>query len=136
MSSMSSTSTLAVAALERARLVVADAVDEVVGELLGVHVAHPHVGVQRAGVVADRVQQVGLAQPGLAVDEERVVRLGRRLGDRDRRRVREAVARADDEGVEGVLRVQPGRLDAAARGRADGCCQDVGLVVIAGASRW
>ena len=59
----------------------------------------------------DRVQQVGLAQPGLAVDEQRVVGLGRRLGDRDGGRVGEAVARADDEGVEGVLRVQPGRLD-------------------------
>ena len=102
---------VAVAALEVGRLVVADAVDEVVGELLGVHVAHPDVGVEVARVVADRVQQVGLAQPGLAVDEERVVGLGRRLGDRDRGGVGEAVARADDEGVEGVLRVQAGRLD-------------------------
>ena len=32
---------VAVAALEALRLVVADGVDEVVGELLGVHVAHP-----------------------------------------------------------------------------------------------
>jgi hypothetical protein len=31
--------------------------------------------------VADRVQQVGLAQAGVAVDEQRVVGLGRRLGD-------------------------------------------------------
>jgi hypothetical protein len=53
--------------------------------------------------VADRVQQVGLAEPGLAVDEQRVVGLGRRLGDRDGRGVREAVGGADDEGLEGVL---------------------------------
>ena len=66
---------------------------------------------QVAGVVPDGVQQVGLAQPGVAVDEQRVVRLGRRLGDRDGRGVGEPVARADDEGVEGVLRVQPGQLD-------------------------
>ena len=59
----------------------------------------------------DRVEQVGLAQPGLAVDEQRVVGLGRRLGDRDRGGVGEPVARADDEGVEGVLRVEPGPLD-------------------------
>src|SRR6202000_1210008 len=50
----------------------------------------------------------GLAEPGLAVDEQRVVRLGRRLGDRYRGGVGEPVARADDEGVERVLRVQPG----------------------------
>ena len=91
-------------------------VDEVVGELLRAHVAHPRAGVEAAGVVADRVQQVGLAQPGLAVDEQRVVRLGRRLGHRDRGGVREPVARADDEGVEGVLRVEPARL-----GVAPGC---------------
>ena len=106
---------VAVAALEVRRLVVADAVDEVVGELLGVHVAHPHVRVEVARVVADRVEQVGLAQPGLAVDEQRVVRLGRRLGDGDGGRVGEPVARADDEGVEGVLGVQPGRRLLAAR---------------------
>ena len=59
----------------------------------------------------DRVQQVGLAEARLPVDEQGVVRLGRRLGDGDRRRVREAVGGADDEGVEEVLRVQPrGRL--------------------------
>ncbi len=54
----------------------------------------------------DRVQQVGLAQPGLAVDEQRVVGLGRRLGHGHGGRVREAVGRADDEAVEGVLGVR------------------------------
>ncbi len=44
------------------------------------------------------------------VDEQRVVGLGGRLGDGDRRRVGEAVAGADDEGLEDVLRVQPGVL--------------------------
>ena len=60
--------------------------------------------------MADRVQQVGLAQPGVAVDEQRVVGLGRRLGHRDRGRVGEPVARADDERLEQVARVEPGRL--------------------------
>ena len=55
-------------------------------------VAHPHAGVQLLRVVADRVQQVGLAEAGVAVDEQRVVGLRRRLGDRDRGGVREAVA--------------------------------------------
>ena len=62
---------------------------------------------ERRGVVPDRVQQVGLAQPGAAVDEQRVVRLRRRLGDRDRRGVGEPVGRADDERLERVLRVEP-----------------------------
>ena len=72
------------------------------------HVAHPRPRVEAAHVVADRVQQVGLAQPGVAVDEQRVVGLARRLGDRDGGRVREPVGRADDEGLEDVLRVEPG----------------------------
>ena len=72
------------------------------------HVAGAQAGQQPLGVVPDRVQQVGLAQAGVAVDEQRVVGLGRRLGDRDRGGVGEPVARADDERVEGVLRVQPG----------------------------
>ena len=58
--------------------------------------------------MADGVQQVGLPQARVAVDEQRVVGLGRRLGDRDRCGVREAVAAPDDERLEGVLRVQPG----------------------------
>ena len=57
----------------------------------------------RAHVVADRLQQVRLAQPCPAVDQQRVVRLARRLGDGQRRGVREAVRRSDDEGVERVL---------------------------------
>src|SRR3954469_15463115 len=59
-----------------------------------------------------------LAEPGLAPDEQRVVRAGRRLGDGDRGRVGEAVGRTDDERVERVLLVQPclGRLRLCRRG--------------------
>src|SRR5881394_3706429 len=49
---------------------------------------------------------MGLAEPGAAVDEERVVCLGGRFGDRERGGVREAVGRADDEEIKRVLRVQ------------------------------
>ena len=102
---------IAIAALEIGGLVVADAVDEVVGELLGVHVAHFEVGVEVAAVVTDGVEQVGLAQSGVAIDEERVVRPGGGLAHRGGRGVREAVAVADDEGLEGVLRIEAGQLD-------------------------
>ena len=52
------------------------------------------------------MQQVGLAQPGLALDEQRVVGAGRRLGDRERGGVSKAVGGADDERVERVALVQ------------------------------
>ena len=111
MSSTSRMSIVAVALAEASRLAVADGVDELVGELLRAHVPHPGAGVEAARVVPDRVQQVRLAEARLPVDEQRVVRLGRRLGDGDRGGVREPVRGADDEGVEEVLRVQPrGRL--------------------------
>jgi hypothetical protein len=97
---------VAVAALEAVLPVVADRVDELVGELLARDVAHLGSVVERADVVADGVEQVGLAQPGVAVDEQRVVGLARCLGHRHGGRVREAVGRADDEGLEGVLRVE------------------------------
>ena len=60
-------------------------------------------------VLADRLEQVGLAEAGPAVDEERVVRLRGSFRDGQRRRVREAVRGADDEGVERVLRLDRGR---------------------------
>ncbi len=83
------------------------------------HVADPRAGEQAADVVPDRVQQVGLAQPGVAVDQQRVVGLARRLGDGDRGGVREPVGRADHEGLEDVLRVEPG-LQGGAGGLAAG----------------
>src|SRR6185312_265112 len=103
----------------------ADAVDEVVGELFRVHVPDPDGRVEAVRVVPEGVQQVRLAEPGLPVDEQRVVRLGRGLGDRYRRRMREPVARADHEGLEGVLRVQARRF----RGRS-------GTVAATGTGPW
>ena len=80
--------------------------DEVIGEGLDGRVADGGAAAEREHVVADRMQQVGLAEPGRRVDEQRVVRLARELGDRQRRRVREAVAVADDELVEAVAGVE------------------------------
>ncbi len=97
---------VAVAALERRLAVVAQRVDEVVGELFGRDVLDPHPGKEALGVVAGGVQQVRLAEAGLTPDEERVVGAGRRLGDGQRRGVREPVGRADDERVERVAAVE------------------------------
>ena len=57
-------------------------------------------------VVRDRLQEVRLPEAGVAVDEQWVVRLCRRLRHGQRGRVREPVGRADDEEVERVLAIQ------------------------------
>ena len=98
---------LAVAALEGGRGVVPDGVDELVHERLGGDVADVAPGEVLADVVPDGMQQVGLAQPGAAVDEQRVVRTRRHLGDGQGGGVGEAVGRPDDEGVEGVAGIEP-----------------------------
>ena len=105
----------AVALLEPFDPLVAEAVDEVVHERLRGDVADRHVRVVLADVVRDRVQQVRLSEARVAVDEEWVVGLRRRLGHCQRGGVGEPVRRADHEGVEGVLRV-----DAAPSGRGTG----------------
>ena len=78
-------------------------------------------------VVADRVQQVGLAEAGRAVEEERVVGLAGQLGDGERGGVGEAVGVADDELVERELRVELGlgarRRRAPARASARGAAR-------------
>ena len=48
-------------------------------------------------LLADGLEQVRLAEPDAAVDEERVVGLAGIFGDGDARRVRQAIARAGDE---------------------------------------
>ena len=96
--------------------IVADGVDHLVHEPLGRDVGQLQVAIVPQHVVPDRVHQVGLAQTHPAVDEQRVVRARRRFRDRAAGRVRELVRRADDEGVEGVAGVQPGRARSSSTG--------------------
>ncbi len=63
-------------------------------------------GLRAEHAVADRVHQVGLAQTDAAVEKERIVGHGRRLGHRLRGGVGEPVRISDDEIVEGVARVE------------------------------
>jgi hypothetical protein len=101
--------------------VAAHGVDEASGELLDRRVAHAQSGAVALDVVADRVEQMGLAEPRLAVQEKRVVGLGGQLRHGERSRVGEAVALADHELVEAVLRVQPrAALAVESGGRAGG----------------
>ena len=111
---------LPVAPFEGRRGVRPDRVDELVHERLGRHVPDVPGREVLPHVVPDGVQEVGLSQAGDAVDEQRVVGLGRRLGHRQRSGVREAVGRPGDKGLEGVARVQRRLVGAgrAGRGRA------------------
>ena len=72
---------------------------------LGVDVTDLRGPVALQDVIAERLDQVGLAQSHAAVDEQRVV--GRRvLGDLQRGRARELIRLARDEGGEGEGRVE------------------------------
>ena len=106
MSSTSSTSTWPVLLPEGRQAVEPDGVDHLVDEAIGRDVEEVQLAVARLDVVADGVHQVRLAESHAAIEEERVVRLRRDLGDRARRGVGELVRGADDEALEGVFRVQ------------------------------
>src|SRR3954465_880709 len=97
------------APLETVDRVAAEGGDELVRERLDRRVADAQPAAARPDVVADRMQQMRLADAGWAIDEERVVGLAGKLGHREGRRVREAVRVADDELLEAVLRVEAGR---------------------------
>ena len=60
--------------------------------------------------MSDRVHQMRFAETHAAVQEQRIVRHARRFDDRERRRVREVVGLADDEGFERVARIQRQRI--------------------------
>ena len=97
---------LAVSTLERRHSLRAHRIHELVHHRFRRNVTHAFTRKQRANMVPNCVKEVGLSETGRAVDEQRVVRPGRALGDRERRRVCEPVGRADDELVERVTRVQ------------------------------
>ena len=97
--------------------------DEVVRELLGAHVqARKAPG---RGSVAYAVQQVRLAKPNAAVQEERIVGRAGPAGDRHCRGIGQLVGLAHHEGAERVTRVE---REAASKGR---CRRFVRLVLAA-----
>ena len=99
--------------LELAVLQGVDVGDE---ELLAGGVDHGVAAVLDDGV-GDGLEQVGLAQPGAAVDEERVDRLAGVLADIDRGGIGEVVAIAHHEVLESVRGAAVARLVAARRRR-------------------
>ena len=114
----------AVGGLEGVDAVVVERADEVVGERLDRRVADGQPVAVGRDVVGDRVQEVRLAEPGRAADEQRVVGERRHLGDRQRGAVGEPVGVADHELVEREARVEGdvGGLPGSAHGRGRRRC--------------
>ncbi len=94
---------VAVLRLELVRVLLADRLDELGGEVLRGHVDDLHVVHLVVDRVADGLDEVGLAESDAAVDEARVVRGARVARDGHRGVGGEAVVLADDEGIKRVL---------------------------------
>src|SRR5713226_9529896 len=62
------------------RPIIADGIDEIIGEALGGEIERAELRVELGDLMSDRVKQVRLPQADAAVDEERVVRAGGQLG--------------------------------------------------------
>src|SRR6266545_3972040 len=99
---------VAVFAAELGGAIVADRVDQFVGEALRGEIEQAQRGVEAADLVADGVQEVSLPQSYSAVDEQGVVGRGRQFGNCLARRLGELVRVADDERVEGIPGREPG----------------------------
>ena len=107
----------AIAIAELLHPVVADRGDQLGDERVGRHVDDLHARVRVADLLADRLDQMRLAEAGAAVDEERVERAAGILGDRLRRRAGELVRFADDERLEPVPRIEDRERELVARRR-------------------
>ena len=118
MNSRSSISRMSIDAelvLEGHGVLALDGLDELVAEALGRQIEHAGLGCAPLHLPGDGMQQMRLAEPDAGVEVERIeaALLGEHgLGDLDRRGVRHAVGRTDDEAVEGVARIERRALEA------------------------
>ena len=97
------------AAVFEAELVVlafAQSVDQLVGELVALDIDDVVVRMRFVNLVGNGIEQVRLADAGRAVDEKRVIGICRLFRDGDGCGVCKAVAVADDEVIEGELRIE------------------------------
>ena len=124
----------AIPVLELVHPLPADAVDELVEELLRRDVAHDGVRVEFDAVMADGVEEMCLAEAGVRVDEQRVVVVTGLLGDGESGGVGEAVGLADDEVVERVLGNEA-RIVGSRAGGVDRVDREWGLEVGSGRAR-
>ena len=95
-----------VAIAEVLDLPLLDRADEVVDEHFAGQHADAGVGLMLEDLPACRLEQVRLAQADAAVQEQRVVRLARRVANGQAGRVGKPIARAHDQAVERVFVVE------------------------------
>ena len=84
--------------------------DQLIGKLITLDIDDVVAGMIFMNDARDRVEQVCLAEAGRTVDEKRVIRLRRIVGDGDGCGVRKAVGRADNKIIERELRVKLDKL--------------------------
>src|SRR5439155_24452224 len=96
-----------VARPEGGRVVVADRIDKLIGEVLRREINDHRAGKHMTGPVTDRAEQAPLAESGTATAEEGVVCARRKFRDGLTGGLGELVGRSDDEGVEGIAGIQP-----------------------------
>src|SRR5258705_12772254 len=91
-----------VACAEGGRVIVADCIDELIGEVLARTIEDCRAGKQVTSPVTNRVEQVRLAEADAAIDEQGVIRARRNLRDGLTGGLGELVGRSADEGGKGV----------------------------------
>src|SRR5207247_7675966 len=87
-----------VARAEVGRAVVADRVNQLIGEMLRREISDHHAGKQVSTLVTNRVEQVRLAEAATAIDEQRGLRARRELRDGQTGGLGELVRGSDDVG--------------------------------------
>ena len=106
-------------------LAAADGVDQLVCELVALDVDDVIVRVLALDLVGDGIEQVRLAEAGLAIDEQGVIGVGGVIRDGAGGGKRVLVRRTDDEFIERILRVE---LDEIAVFLVFGVQRQLGLV--------
>ena len=90
--------------LERHRILEPERPDKMVHELFGGQVNHLAVRLVFANMPGDRMHKMGLTKPHPAIEKQRVIRGGRRVGDPARGCIGQLVRLADDE----IIKFEPG----------------------------
>ena len=81
-----------------------DGFEQLICELIALYVGDLRAGIVLAYILADRKQQMRLAEAGVAVDKQRIVRAAGLVRDGDCGIVRKLVGVSDDEAIKGVAR--------------------------------
>jgi len=97
---------VAIAIAKLIHIAAADGVNELIDKTVAGEIQNPRVGLAIQDLLANCLEQVGLAQTHIAMNEERVVSLARLLGHGNAGRVRKAIARPDYKIFKGIVGVE------------------------------